>query len=109
MKFGDMAVAILIVSIVLIMIIPIPAGVLDVLIAFNIAIALVILLNVIYSKEALQMSIFPSLLLFTTIYRLSLNIKSTTLVLASGEAGKVIEGFGKFVAQDNLVVGFIVF
>ena len=109
MKFGDMAVAVLIVSIILIMIIPIPAPVLDVLLAFNISISLVILLNVIYSKEALQMSIFPSLLLFTTIYRLSLNIKSTTLVLANGEAGEVIKGFGKFVAQDNLVVGFIVF
>lgn len=109
MKFGDMAVAILIVSIILIMIIPVPAIILDVLLAFNIAIALVILLNVIYSKEALQMSIFPSLLLFTTIYRLSLNIKSTTLVLAEGEAGEVIKGFGKFVAQDNMIVGFVVF
>ncbi len=109
MRLGDMGVAILIVSIILIMIIPIPAILLDVFLALNIAIALVILLNVIYSKEALQMSIFPSLLLFTTIYRLSLNIKSTTLVLAKGEAGEVIEGFGKFVAQDNLVVGFIVF
>lgn len=109
MKFGDMAVAILVVSIILIMIIPVPAILLDVLLAFNIAIALVILLNVIYSKEALQMSIFPSLLLFTTIYRLSLNIKSTTLVLAEGEAGEVISGFGKFVAQDNLIVGFVVF
>lgn len=109
MRLGDMGVAILIVSIILIMIIPIPAVLLDVFLALNIAIALVILLNVIYSKEALQMSIFPSLLLFTTMYRLSLNIKSTTLILANGEAGEVIEGFGKFVAQDNLVVGFIVF
>ncbi|OPZ91226.1 MAG: Flagellar biosynthesis protein FlhA [Firmicutes bacterium ADurb.Bin419] len=109
MRLGDMGVAILIVSIILIMIIPIPAVLLDVFLALNIAISLVILLNVIYSKEALQMSIFPSLLLFTTIYRLSLNIKSTTLVLAKGEAGEVIKGFGKFVAQDNLVVGFIVF
>lgn len=109
MRLGDMGVAILIVSIILIMIIPIPAVLLDVFLALNIAISLVILLNVVYSKEALQMSIFPSLLLFTTIYRLSLNIKSTTLVLAEGEAGEVIRGFGKFVAQDNLVVGFIVF
>lgn len=109
MRLGDMGVAVLIVSIILIMIIPIPAVLLDVFLALNIAISLVILLNVVYSKEALQMSIFPSLLLFTTIYRLSLNIKSTTLVLAEGEAGEVIRGFGKFVAQDNLVVGFIVF
>ncbi|TYQ13176.1 UNVERIFIED_CONTAM: flagellar biosynthesis protein FlhA [Acetivibrio alkalicellulosi] len=109
MRFGDMSVAILIVIIVLIIIIPIPGGVLDVLLAINIAAGLVILLNVVYSKEALQLSVFPSLLLFTTIYRLSLNIKSTTLVLSKGEAGQVIEGFGVFVAQGNLVVGFIIF
>ena len=109
MKFGDMSVAILIVAMILIIIIPIPSGLLDVLLAINISIALIILLNVIYSKEALQISVFPSLLLFTTMYRLSLNIKSTTLVLDKGEAGKVIEGFGTFVAQGNLVVGFIIF
>lgn len=109
MKFGDMSVAILIVAIVLIIIIPIPSGILDVLLAINISAALIILLNVIYSREALQISVFPSLLLFTTMYRLSLNIKSTTLILAKGEAGKVIEGFGTFVAQGNLVVGFIIF
>ena len=109
MKFGDMAVGILVVSIVLVMIVPVPAAVLDVLLAFNIALSLVILLNVIYAKEALQMSIFPSLLLFTTIFRIALNIKSTTLILAEGKAGEVIKGFGKFVAQDNMVVGFVIF
>lgn len=109
MRFGDMSVAILIVFIVLIMIIPVPGIILDILLAINIALSLVILLNVIYSKEALQLSVFPSLLLFTTIYRLSLNIKSTTLVLGTGEAGEVIVGFGNFVAQGNLVVGFVVF
>jgi flagellar biosynthesis protein FlhA len=109
MKFGDMSVAILIVAMVLIIIMPIPSGILDVLLAINISAALIILLNVIYSREALQISVFPSLLLFTTMYRLSLNIKSTTLILAKGEAGKVIEGFGTFVAQGNLVVGFIIF
>lgn len=104
-----MSVAVLVVGIILVIIIPIPALVLDVLIALNIATGLVILLNVIYSKEALQLSVFPSLLLFTTVFRLSLNIRSTTLVLADGEAGKVIESFGSFVAQGNLVVGMIVF
>ncbi len=109
MRFGDMSVAVLVVGIILVIIIPIPALVLDVLIALNIATGLVILLNVIYSKEALQLSVFPSLLLFTTVFRLSLNIRSTTLVLADGEAGKVIESFGSLVAQGNLVVGMIVF
>ncbi|MDQ2085877.1 flagellar biosynthesis protein FlhA [Herbivorax sp. ANBcel31] len=109
MKFGDMSVAVLVVAIVLIIIIPVPGGLLDVFLAINISAGLVILLNVIYSKEALQISVFPSILLFTTMYRLSLNIKSTTLVLSEGEAGRVIEGFGTFVAQGNLVVGFIIF
>ncbi|NLD51070.1 MAG: flagellar biosynthesis protein FlhA [Clostridiaceae bacterium] len=109
MKFKDMGVAILIVAIVLIIIIPVPGFLLDVFLALNIAISLVILLNVIYSKDALQLSVFPSLLLFTTIYRMALNVKSTTLVLAEGEAGQVIAGFGSFVAQGNLVVGFIIF
>ncbi|AEV68548.1 flagellar biosynthesis protein FlhA [Acetivibrio clariflavus] len=109
MKFGDIAVGILVVAIVLVMIVPVPAAVLDVLLAFNIALSLVILLNVIYAKEALQMSIFPSLLLFTTIFRIALNIKSTTLILGEGKAGEVIKGFGKFVAQDNMVVGFVIF
>jgi flagellar biosynthesis protein FlhA len=109
MKIRDMSVAILIVAIVLIMIVPIPAGILDVLLALNIAISLVILLNVIYSKEPLQLSIFPSLLLITTIYRLALNIKSTWLVLSVGEAGDVIQGFGEFITNGNIVVGFIIF
>lgn len=109
MRFKDMAVAILIVAIVLIIIIPVPDFLLDVFLALNIAISLVILLNVIYSKDALQLSVFPSLLLFTTIYRMALNVKSTTLILADGEAGQVIEGFGMFVAQGNLIVGFIIF
>jgi flagellar biosynthesis protein FlhA len=108
-KFGEISVAVIAVVIVLIIILPIPSGILDVLLALNIALAIVILLNVVYSKEALQLSVFPSVLLFTTLYRLALNIKSTTLILADGEAGQVIDGFGNFVAQGNLVVGGIIF
>mgnify|MGYP005835601217 CR=1 FL=1 len=109
MKLGDLSVAILIVAIVLIIILPIPHEVLDVLLAINISIAVVILLNTVYAKDALELSIFPSLLLITTLYRLSLNITATKLILATGEAGGVISGFGGFVAQGNLVVGFIIF
>lgn len=108
-KFGEISVAVIAVVIVLIIILPIPSGILDVLLALNIALAIVILLNVVYSKEALQLSVFPSVLLFTTLYRLALNIKSTTLILADGEAGQVIDGFGNFVARGNLVVGGIIF
>ena len=109
MKFREMGVAVIIVSIVLIIILPIPGQILDVLLAINIAISLLILLNSIYAKDALQMSIFPSLLLITTIYRLSLNISASKLVLAEGEAGQVIEKFGTFVTRDNIVVGFIIY
>jgi len=109
MKFREMGVAIIIVSIVLIIILPIPGPALDVLLAINISLSLLILLNSIYAKDALQMSIFPSLLLITTIYRLSLNISAAKLVLAEGEAGQVIEKFGTFVTRDNIVVGFIIY
>lgn len=109
MKLGDMSVAIIIVSIILIIILPIPSFILDILLAINISLAVVIMLNTIYSKEALDMSIFPSMLLITTLYRLSLNITAVKHILSSGEAGQVIAGFGSFVAQGNIVVGFIIF
>lgn len=109
MKFGDIGVAIIIVAVVLIIILPIPGPLLDILLAINISLSLLILLNSIYAKDALQMSIFPSMLLITTIYRLSLNISAAKLILAEGEAGQVIEKFGTFVTRDNIVVGFIIY
>ncbi|MCX7841513.1 MAG: flagellar biosynthesis protein FlhA [Clostridia bacterium] len=108
-KLGDVFVAVIIVAIILIMIIPIPGILLDIFLALNISISVILLLNAVYAKTALELSIFPSLLLITTLYRLSLNIKSTWLVLSSGEAGNVIEGFGSFVTGGNMVVGFIIF
>lgn len=109
MKNMDIAVAILIVSIVLVIIFPLPAILLDVLLAINISVSVVILLNTVYAKEALELSIFPSLLLITTLFRIALNITSTRLILGEGEAGGVIAGFGNFVAQGNIVVGFVIF
>lgn len=109
MKNMDIAVAILIVSIVLIIIFPLPAVLLDVLLAINISVSVVILLNTIYAKHALELSIFPSLLLITTLFRIALNITSTRLILGEGEAGGVIAGFGGFVAGGNMVVGFVIF
>lgn len=108
-KIGDMFVAIMIVAIIIGIIIPIPAFILDVLLAINISISVILLLNAVYAKTALELSIFPSLLLITTIYRLMLNIKSTRLILLEGDAGQVIAGFGAFVGGGNLVVGFVVF
>ena len=109
MKFSDIGVAVIIVFIILIIIIPIPHQLLDVLLAINISVALIILLNSIYAKDALQMSIFPSLLLITTIYRVSLNVSASRMILSEGEAGAVIEAFGSFVTKNDIVVGFIVF
>lgn len=109
MKFGDIVVAIAIISIVLIIIIPVPKGALDILLSLNISLAILILLISMYTKNALQFSIFPSLLLLTTLFRLSLNISTTRYILGEGDAGRVIETFGQFVIQGNVIVGFIVF
>lgn len=109
MKFKDLSMAIIIVVIVLIIILPVPSGILDILLALNISVSLVLLLNTVYAKSALELSIFPSLLLITTLYRLSLNITAMRLILSGGDAGDVIAGFGYVVANKNIVVGFILF
>ena len=109
MKFGDIIVALGIIGIVLIIIIPIPNCLLSVLLSINIALSLLILLIAMYSKDVLEISIFPSLLLIATLYRLALNISTTRGILTNADAGKVVETFGKFVIQNNLVVGFIIF
>lgn len=82
---------------------------LDVMLAINISVALIVLFNSLFAKEALDMSSFPTLLLFTTVFRIGLNAASTKLILTTGEPGNVVETFGKFVGQGNLVVGVIVF
>lgn len=109
MKLSDMTVGFLIVGVILMFIIPIPSSILDILLTLNISVSLVILLNTVQAKEPLEMSIFPSLLLITTMFRLGLNLTSTKLILGQGDAGGVIDAFGKFVAGNNMVVGFIVF
>jgi flagellar biosynthesis protein FlhA len=108
-KYSDMFVAIAVISIVVMMIIPLPTFLLDVLITFNISLSLVLLLVSMYTQEPLQLSIFPSLLLITTLLRLGLNISATRLILLHGYAGEVITAFGNFVVGGNPVVGFIVF
>lgn len=109
MRFKDASVPIIVVGIVLAFILPIPGFVLDVLLAINIILSVIILLNTVYLREPLQLSIFPSLLVITTMYRLALNVRASRLILGDGEAGKVIEGFGRFVGGNDLVVGFIMF
>ncbi|MGN0170144.1 MAG: flagellar biosynthesis protein FlhA [Lachnospiraceae bacterium] len=109
MKKTDLGVAAYLLCAVLFFIIPIPSLLLDIMLAFNIAMALIILFNALFVKEVLDMSFFPTLLLFTTIFRISLNVSSTRLILTSGQPGNVVETFGQFVGGNNLVIGAIVF
>ena len=108
-KYSDVIIALTLVMIVIMMIIPLPTALLDVLICLNITIALVVIMSAIYNEEALDLSVFPSLLLVTTLFRLALNISATRLILIGGYAGEVITAFGNFVVGGNPVVGFIMF
>ncbi len=108
-QYSDVIIAFALVMIVIMMIIPVPTPLLDLLICLNITIALVVIMSTIYNEEALDLSVFPSLLLVTTLFRLALNISSTRLILINGYAGEVITAFGQFVVGGNPVVGFIMF
>ncbi|MFR2954630.1 MAG: flagellar biosynthesis protein FlhA, partial [Clostridium sp.] len=88
---------------------PVPLFLLDLLFALNIALSMIILFNALFSKEPLDMSAFPTLLLLTTLFRLSLNVSSTRNILLKADAGNVVDTFGNFVGGGNLVVGAIVF
>ena len=109
MKRQDLLLGLYILVPVIFLIVPIPTLLLDILILFNISIAMIILFNALFSKEALNMSSFPTLLLMTTLFRMSLNVGSTRNILLTGYAGNVVETFGQFVGGGNLVVGVIVF
>lgn len=109
MKKNDLFLGIYLLAAIVFMIIPIPSWLLDILILFNISLSLIIVFNCLFTKETLGMSGFPTLLLFTTIFRISLNVSSTRLILSTGNPGKVVEVFGSFVGGGNLVIGAIVF
>lgn len=110
MKLADISISGLILAIIMIIIIPLPTGLLDTLLILNITISIFIMLATLYIKETLEFSVLPTLLLITTLFRLALNLSSTKLILGnSGNAGKVIETFGHFVIGDNLVVGVVAF
>jgi flagellar biosynthesis protein FlhA len=98
-----------VVAIVVMLVVPLPAMLLDVLIASNIAFGLLILLVAMQVKRPLDFAVFPSLILVATLFRLALNVSSTRLVLADGYAGKVIEAFGHFVISGSLVIGLVIF
>ncbi len=109
LRSPDLGVGIYLLAAILFFIIPIPSFLLDVMLAVNIGIALVILFNVLYVQEVLDMSYFPTLLLFTTIFRIALNVSSTRLILSSGDPGNVVITFGEFVGGNDMVIGGIVF
>ncbi len=108
-RHSDIVLALMIVCIIGILVLPLPPTVLDFLLAFNITLSLVVLLVTMYITRPLELSVFPGLLLVLTLFRLSLNVASTRLILGTAYAGEVIESFGNFVVAGNYVVGFIVF
>ena len=109
MKKADLGVAIYLLTAIAMLIITVPSGLLDVLLAFNIAISFTILFSCMFVKEVLDMSFYPTMLLFTTIFRIALNVSSTKLILGTGDPGNVVATFGEFVGGGDLIIGTIVF
>jgi flagellar biosynthesis protein FlhA len=109
MRNQDIALAVCIVGILTVLVIPIPTWALDLLLSINISVSIVILLSTIYLRNPVEFSVFPSLLLVLTLFRLSLNVASTRLILTQADAGSVIDAFGTFVTAGNPFVGFIIF
>ncbi len=108
-RLSQLAMPLGVVGIVLLLVVPLPSVLLDFLIALNIVSALVILMTAMYVRRPLDFSIFPSLLLVFTLFRLGLNVASTRLILRDGDAGKVIHAFGDFVVGGSLVIGLVIF
>lgn len=105
----DILIGFAVIGIIMMIIIPLPPVLLDVMLALNIALSVLILLLTLLSTNILELSVFPSILLITTLFRLGLNISSTRLILSEGYAGNVVEAFGSFVVGGNYVVGIIIF
>ncbi|MEW6191824.1 MAG: flagellar biosynthesis protein FlhA [Bacillota bacterium] len=108
-RYGDLIIAGLVIAVVLLIIVPIPPAVLDVLLVLSLALSLLVFLVTLFTTEATEISVFPTLLLVLTLYRLALNICSTRLILGQAAAGKVIAAFGEFVVGGSYIIGFIVF
>ena len=109
MPKADIGVALYVLAAFIMLIVPIPSLLLDILLAINMAMAFTIMFGCMFTKEVLDMSYFPVLLLFTTIFRIALNVSSTRLILGQGYAGNVVQTFGAFVGGGDLVIGVIVF
>ena len=109
LKHNDILLAVGIALIIGMLLLPIPAIVLDILLTVNLALAITIMMVTIYTDEPLQYSTFPMILLVSTLFRLGLNISATRLILTHGQAGEVIHAFGNFVVGGNFLVGILIF
>lgn len=108
-RSSDLMLAIIVIAIIMMLIFPVPPHVIDILISINLTVSFALLFVALYIQKATQLSIFPSLLLITTLYRLGLNISSTRQILLHHNAGKIIHAFGSFVVGGNYIVGGVVF
>lgn len=108
-KSGDAILGLFVIGIIFLIIIPLPDSILSVFLILNVSVAAMILMSSLFSKEPLDLSLFPTMLLLTTLFRLGLNISSTRLILRDGYAGEVVQAFGEFVSGGDLVIGTIIF
>ncbi len=109
MKKADIGVALYVLAAFVMLIVPIEPWLLDILLAMNISVAFTVMFGCMFATEVLEMSFFPTVLLFTTIFRIALNVSSTRLILTTGDPGNVVQVFGNFVGGGDLVIGIIVF
>ncbi len=109
LRIGDVGVTLYLLAAFIMLIVPIRSGLLDVLLACNIAVAFTIMFGCMFANEVLQMSFYPTILLFTTVFRIALNVSSTRLILSEGDAGNVVQTFGQYVGGGDLLIGVLVF
>lgn len=109
LKIGDIGVTLYLLAAFVMLIVPIKSGLLDILLACNIAVAFTVMFSCMFANEVLKMSFYPTILLFTTIFRIALNVSSTRLILSTGDAGNVVQTFGQYVGGGDLVIGVLVF
>jgi flagellar biosynthesis protein FlhA len=109
LKRADLIFTVALFGTILLLVMPVPPFLIDVLLALSIGLSLLVLISIVYVKDPPEFSGFPSILLALTLFRLALNISSTRQILANGYAGEIIESFGHFVIQGNYVVGVVVF
>ncbi len=108
-NLGEVGLAALLLAVVVMMIVPMPTLVLDALLVANLAIAALLLMAVLFTQAPLQFTIFPTLLVVTTLFRVGLNVSTTRLILSTGDAGAVVRGFGQSAAAGNVIVGLVIF